>query len=877
MMRWISRRNRERDLDKEVSFHIEELTDEFARQGLDRAEARRRAILELGSSAQIKEECRDVRPLRWLEIIAADVRYALRGLRHSPAFTLTAVVSIALGIGANAAIFTLLYAALWKPLPVAEPRQLYHFQRFGSLSGADNSFSYVLFQELQQTGQDFGQMFAKSGTGLRKFGVPGGELERAVHESVSGNYFDVLRIRPAAGRTLEPSDDSPQGGNNVAVLSYAFWERRFHGDTGVLGQIVLVDERPYTVVGIARQDFRGTDAEMSVDLWTPLTAGVPKEWLLTDGAMHSNWMRLMFRLNHGAEPRQAEAALLARFRAHVEQELSPSVNLHFRTILAAERVRLRPAGSGFATTGRKYEKPLLVLMGVVALVLLISCVNVANLVLARNLARRQELGVRLALGAGRARILSQLLTESLLVALAGAVIGVALAEWASRSLLAMLPPTRIALAYDLRPDATILAFTAAVTITAALLFGAGPALQACRASSNNVSVPSVRVTGRTLPGRLLVVAQIALSLVLAAGAGLFVTTLAKLAALDPGFRTERVWTSSLIFPRAATKERKTQTTRSLTAALSAEPETLVSYSFPSVYEQGGWSGEIGFDGQKRAPGEDTEVCMFLIGPQFFEALRAPMLSGRPFAEREQASRLPVAIVNETLAKRFLPRVDALGHHLDHANSDVPREIVGVVRDIHHQGVRVTVCPTVYLPGADGQLVIRSALGPRDLLSAARTALRSIDPSVTIESVDRLQSAVDGMISQERLVAFLSAGFGALAALLAAIGLYGVMAYNTSRRTVEIGIRLALGARPAVIRTMILREATLLIGGGVLAGLPIAWALARLIKGMLFGVAPGDPMVYLGAAAVLAAAGILAALLPARRAAHLEPTNALRHQ
>src|SRR5258706_5891687 len=479
------RKDRERELNAELSFHREQQLQEYLAAGMHPVEARRRVRIEFGGTEQIKEECRDVRPVRWLETAAKDLRYAFRTLRASPLFTLTAVLSLALGIGANTAIFTLLHAALWKPLPVRDPHQIFHLLRASTNElDTDYSTSYVLYQQLSQAGASFGNLFATGSFGLRKFGLESDSAERVTGQAVSANFFSVLRIEPALGRLFEAKDDSILGGNRVAVLSHAFWTRRFQASPTILGKTIFYKETDFTVVGVAQPRFAGVEAEAPIDLWVPVTADAPKDWLNNP---HTSWLNILGRLRPGASAARAEAVFQNVFRSHVQRELFPGESSHFKAILEAQHLSLRQASSGLSTTGRKYRKPLFLLMGVVALVLLISCANVANLVLARNAARQHEITVRLALGAGRARIAGQLFTESLLLALLGAAGGVMLAAWSSRVLIAMLPQSRVQLAFDVRPDLAVLGFTAAVAAVTAILFVLAPAPRAWR---RGVRVPN---------------------------------------------------------------------------------------------------------------------------------------------------------------------------------------------------------------------------------------------------------------------------------------------------------------------------------------------------------------------------------------------------
>ena len=878
---------RRRELADEIEAHIAERVDELREAGMGEREARQRARREFGNATLYAEISREAWGWTRIERIAKDFRHALRTLRASPLFTVTAVLSLSLGIGANTAIFTLLYASLWRPLPVQDPRQIFQLVRAspGSESWAEYSYSYPLFQQLSESAEGVGEVFAKGGFGAEKFGVDGASNERVAGEAVSANFFSALGVDPLLGRVFEARDDSVLGGNHVAVLSRDFWVRRFQSNPSILGKTILYNETAYTVVGVAQPGFTGVDAEASIEVWVPLTSSVDKGWLTEPNV---NWLRLLVRLRSGVVPAQAQARFEGVFRAHLADKLLPGASPHWKPVLASQRITLRAAYSGVATTGRKYEKPLLVLLGLVALVLLIACGNVANLILERNAARQREITLRLALGAGRGRIVSQLFTESVLLAVAGAGCGVLLAAWGTRLLISFLPQASLPLAFDLRPGLVVLGFTACTAAVTAMLFGLGPALRACVANADLSLRGGQRVTGTSLGGRLLVAGQLALSLLLLIGAGLFLSTLRNLKTTDLGFRPENVVTFDLSFPKATAEDRVRQTYTRIKERLESHAGVVVaSYAWPSIYGHGGWSGGIAVEGHTAGRGEDNDVGMIAAGPGFFEAIGLGLLRGRYLNAQDQSGKLPVAVVNESFARYYFGSKPAVGRRITLAADGQPqREIVGVVRDAKHYGVRENAGRMVYVPGwkvagGESSFFIRADLNARLLSDMIRAEVTAADKIAQVEKIRPFEMDVNDMVSQERLTAALSSVFGALAVVLAAVGLYGVVAYGISRRTNEFGIRMALGAQRGDVQRLVLRQTIPLIAAGVAAGVVGAITLAHLldavISGMLYGVKPVDIAVFAGSTLLLAAVALLAALVPAKRASRIDPMIALRYE
>src|SRR6266566_4168887 len=633
-----------RELDEELGEYLEMATDEKMKQGMSRQDALRAVRLERGSLEVSKEIVRSGGWESLVETCWQDLRFAARMLRKSPGFTAVAVLTLALGIGANTAIFTLLHASLWTPLPVRDPKEIFHLMRASSQGdfAGEFSYSYPLFQQFSRIASPWGEVFATERVGSTKFGLNGVSDEREAGEAVSGNFFSVLNVGPIVGRVLEPQDDNVLGGNHVAVLSYAFWKRRFQSDASVLGRRILYEETPYTVVGIARPGFTGIEPEVSVDVWVPATPSANPNF---------NWLRLLVRLRDGVDPGRAQAMFETAFRTHVGDVLLPSASPRFKEMLEAQHVTVRPAASGLATTGRKYEKPLLVLFAVVAVVLLISCANIANLILARNAGRHHEIVVRLALGASRARVAWQLFTENLTLSLSGAFVGLLLSVWGTRVLVSLLPSSPLPMAFSLQPDYVVFGFSTGVAVATAILFGLGPALRASREKLEMTLHGGQRIIGSTWSGRLLLAGQLALSLPLLVGAGLFVDTLHNLKSSDLGFNAEHVMTFDLSYPKGTSDDRLHQACAEIKQRLESHPGVVVASYGSSVYGDGSWSGSVDVIGNP-SPGKDNDVGLISAGPGFFEAIGLGLLQGRYLNFQDQAEKPPVAVVNESFARHY---------------------------------------------------------------------------------------------------------------------------------------------------------------------------------------------------------------------------------
>ena len=877
----------EQELDDELQFHLDRHTEMQMAKGLPPEEARLEALRAMGGLTQRKEECRDMHKIRPLEIVWRDVRYGVRALKSSPLFTLVAILSLALGIGANTAIFTLMYAILWKPLPITDPGQLVQLMRT-SPRDSDNGYSWYLFRQLSEPPQPFGELIAKMAASREKFGETSECPERVVGEAVSANYFRALKVGSLRGRVFEPEDDNPSGGSHVAVLSQAFWTGRFRSDSSILGKTIYYDETPYVVVGIAEAGFAGVQPGTAVDIWVPVTAAVPTNELQ---AKLGGYLRVFARLNTNAGTGAAQDAWNARFRAYMTRDVLPRYPVQDRRDLEFERIALRPARSGLAGLLQQYQKPVFLLMGIAALVLLISCANIANLVQARNASRRREFELRTALGASRGRVISQLLTESLLIALSGAGAGIALAAVAARALIAMLPRSSAPLTLDGRPDGAVLGFTMAVAGITAILFGLLPALRSSRTGADTNLRTGSRVTGSSLMGRALVVGQMALSLILLIAAGLFLGTIRNLQATDLGFRPERITVFDVSFPRGTDSHQIRQAYARILAQLKNAPGVVaVSHVWPSVFSRGRWQRGIVVEGRPFLPNQRDFACGVSVGPEFFETLGMSLVAGRFLNARDQISAAPAMVVNESFVSAYFAGVSPLGRRVvvDGAPSQ-HWEVVGVVRDAKHYGVREKVCRTTYLPADQapnsnaytaqgfGSFLIRTSANLPSTAQQVHAAISIAGSGVQVEAIQPLEAAVDDMVNQEHLLAVLSSVFAALALVLAAIGLYGVMAYGVSQRISELGIRMALGATGGDVQWLVLKQTAQLVLIGVGTGIAAALPLARLTSSLLYELEPGDGVIYAASALVLIAAGALSGYLPALQASRVDPLVALRRE
>ncbi|HLX08927.1 MAG TPA: ABC transporter permease [Thermoanaerobaculia bacterium] len=924
-------------LDEELRFHLEMQARDLAARGMGAEEARRAARLALapgGSTEPLRQAVRAQGGLPALETLGQDLRYALRMLRKSPGFTAVALLSLALGVGTNCAIFSVVDALLLKTLPVAGAERLVVFARVDG--GARNRlFSYPAWRLLQQAAPVCSGVMAVTNefTAVVRPLAPTpstapetpqtpqtAAMETAQAELVSGNFFSLLGVGMAAGRAYTAAEDTVPGGHPLAVISYGYWQRRFGRDPRVIGQAIAVNGLPVTVIGVARNGFHGPFAEAAPDLFLPVTLREAAKYqggMDTDGPempgrpiweqVNDSWLELLAQRRQGVSVAQASAALNVLFQRDKEARLTTRTEANDRQELQAETLAIEPAARGLSRLRLTLTQPLLILMAVAGLVLLIACANLASLLLARADRRHKEMALRLGIGAGRGRLLRQLLTESLLLAGLGAVLGVACAGWGSRLLLGLVSRNADPIPLDVALDWRMLAFALGVALATGIGFGLAPALQATRvdlAASMKEGAGAIGAAGgagggggRGRGGRLgwvLVAAQIGLSLLLLIGAGLFVRSLQNLMAVDTGFARDGVALVTMN-PRllGADDARLTALYPRLVERLEAVPgvrsASLASFRLLSGSS---WEENIALPGYAPRPGEDMDVQLRVVTPHYFATLSLPLAAGRAFTARDRQGAPRVAIVDQAMARRFWPRearagaAALLGRRFGFgpATSSRDLEIVGVARDARSIRLGDAPPPTAYLPVAQRlaplfELEVRTAGGagppPPGLAAALRRAIAEVDPNLPVFSILGIDEQLARSLARERAVARLIGFFGLLALGLAAIGLYGVMSYSVARRTSEIGLRMALGASRGQVLGLVMRETARLTAAGVAAGLIAAAATTRLAASQLFGLSAWDPATLAAATLAMVAVALAAGFLPARRAADTYPMAALR--
>jgi predicted permease len=871
------------ELDEEVGLHLQMMEEEFRRRGMSDAEAMAAARREFGGVAHAKEAYRDQRGFPWLESFAKDVRYALRGLRRSPGFTAAAVISLALGIGANTAIFSLFHTLMLRMLPVAHAEQLVSIHRTGGWG--TGTVSLPLYREIAGRADLFNGVIATNGVNKVRFtSQPGDREEFTQREYVSGNYFQVLGIQPVIGRLFTGEDNRVPGGHPLAVLSYDLWRNHFAADSAVLGRTVVVDEQPLTVIGVAAPGFHGVAPERHTEVWVPFMMShfgqlmSPNMW----------WLMPLARVRPEVPRPRLRAALDVLMQQQLKTIYGERYDAAFRRKALAQRLEIRAGSVGLSMLREHFGKPLGVLLGLVALVLLAACVNLANLLLARGAARQKEIAMRLSLGATRARLVRQALTETLLIAAAGSAMGIGLATWGVRAISGFLPE-EAGNPFSSAPDLAVLAFTVAISLGSALLFGLGPALGSTAVNpAVGLRSGSVDRAGRPALRRVLVVVQVAFSVVLVALAFLFGHSLLALRSVDLGFRNQSVIAFNLDFPRLW-KAGFHQPQDQLMKTLAATPGIYsVSCAFPGMFGGGSSDGTIRVPGSERTATEPVDVDITHVAPRYFETIGAA-LQGRDFERNDTEGVVKVAVVNEAFVREFLPgesHPEARWLSFDDSKPEGGERtsIVGVVRDIRQDGIQEKIAPRVYLPfGQKDELtfppdiLVRTALPPAAVQAIVRRELPRLGSGIAVADWGTIRQRIDDSIFETRLLAALGGFFGVLALLLAAVGLYGVMSYGMAKRQGEIGIRMALGARRTDVVGMVLGDALLLVSAGLILGFPLAWAAARAVHSLLFGIAAVDPLAFGGTGGVLIAVALAAAFLPARRAASIDPMRALRHE
>jgi len=826
-----------------------------------------------------------------------DFRFALRTLRRAPGFTLLAILSLALGIGANTAIFSLVYQVVLRSLPVRNPASLVSLESNDYNVGwtrRDNNytvFSYPMYQALRDRNQVFSGLIGRSSFPATL--ASHGEAVRATAEVVTGNFFDVLGVRPAIGRLLLPADDAP-GQDPVIVLSYAFWRDHLGADPGVLNSRVSVNNRPALVVGVAPRGFRSLLTGGDPDFFAPV-AMIP---VISPGwdrnqQPDSYWLNVIGRLRPGVTRRQADAVLSPLFQAEWRAEIPriKDVTQEARQKLLAKPLTVKPAAEGLNALRSQWQDPLVVLLGMAGLVLLIACANVANLLVARAASRQREIAIRLAVGASRWQLVRQLMVESGLLAAAGGSLGLFLSGDLTAGLLALLPADAAGGWLTPQVDVRLLAFSAALAVLTGLLFGLAPALHAMRPGV--APVLKEQTAGMTASGSQsrfrqgLMIAQISISLLLLVGAGLFTRSLLNLVHSDPGFRADHL-IAFTIDPSLSgyTQERRLALFRELEQRLRGLPGvTAASRAQFLPFGGWGWGNGVKAPGSRNASQQYVDCGENSAGPGFFSTLGIPLLAGREFDANDTATSAKVAIINQTFARFLFESANPIGRHIIIGSSDTDAQIVGVVQDSKFGDLREKAGRFLYQPYAQAgddftrqsAFFVRTRGGEQTSMAAVRAAVKQLDRNLPVERLTSMSVLIGDSIYTDRLMATLAIAFASLAAILAAVGLYGTVSYSVTRRTKEFGIRLVLGAEPGALLLSVMREVGRLMVIGVAVGLPLSFALGRLAESQLFDVRSYDPWVILGALLLIAVVGLSAALAPAVRAMRIEPLRALRYE
>jgi predicted permease len=870
------------DIEREMAFHMAERADDLVAAGMSEADARREARRRFGNPSVQKERTRDADVMTWLESVGADVRYALRALRASPGFALVATLSLGLGIGANTAIFSLLDAVVLRTLPVEHPEELVAIT-LGTGDKASTVVTNPIWEQIRDRQDVFSGVFAYGSTTFNL--ASGGEVRRATGVWVSGDYFSTLGVRPAMGRLLTRTDDV-RGCPPVAVLGYGFWQTAFGGSREAIGKTISLDRTPHVIVGVTGPGFSGITVGEASQVFVPLC--------LRPGLdARSNWFaHIIGRPKPGVTPSQvaarASALAPAVFDATVPEKWGVAQKAEYRK----NTLGVRSAANGLSYVRRQYQRALTVLMAAVALVLLIACANVANLLLARAAVRGREMAIRLAIGAARRRLVRQLLTESVLLAGLGALVGIAFARWGNAVLVGLLSRSTDPISLDLGVDAKVLTFTLIVAVTTGMLFGLAPAWRGTRVDPQ----VALKANGRGIAeghsrftmGKALVVGQIALSLVLVIGAGLLLGSFRKLTTLDPGFQREGVLVVNVDLENSGYGAAMYGAVhRDLLTRFRAMPGVLAAAASDITPISGTlWNDIIKVDGYVEKSMEDNLVYFNEVTDRFFDAMGTPLLAGRDFDERDRPTSPPVAIVNETMARKFFRGASPLGKQYRvvlHDSLGPPIDIVGVVKDAKYRELREDILPTVYLAKAQNpkasayaEYELRTTGPAAALIPGVKRTIATVNKSIAVE-LTPLSQQLDASLTRDRLLATLSGFFGALALLLAVVGLYGTLSYSVARRRNEIGIRIALGAAQRRVMQLVLTEVARMVIVGVALGAVIAVMSTRLVTSLLYGLSPSDPATMIASVVVLAAVALGAGALPAWRASRVDPITALRDE
>ena len=895
----------ENDLEEEIRAYEVLLSEEKMRAGMAAEEAQREARREMGGADQIKQRVRDIRAGALVDRVIQDVRYALRTLVKNPAFSTVAILTLALGIGANTAMFSLLNQVVLRLLPVSHPEQLVIVKETGNHYGNSygaNTISWPMFEDLRDNNQIFSGMFCRFPAS-----VTIGDGDRAAQipaELISGSYFPILGVGATLGRTIAPDDDAVPDSSPVVVLSYSFWKSYFDGDRKIVGRTIVLNSQAMTVIGVAQPGFDGVEMGAPAKVFVPImmkTEMTPHSDGLKDRRRRLSWVTAYGRLKPGVSIAQAQLSLQALLHGILEMEaqqpeFTRSATAEDRQVFLRNRIELLPGSDN--KLRESMRRPLWLLVALTGAVLLLACANLANLLLARATAREREFALRLAIGASRARIVRQLLTESLLLSAAGAAVGMALAFLADRVLLRIYLPADAAADFVVSPipDGRVLAFAVGAMLLTSLAFGLLPAV---RGSRTEITLSLKDRSGALSSGgisfrRMLVGIQVALSLLLLVGAGLFVRTLRNLENLGPGFPTDHLLTFRIDPSLNGYSDEQTKSFyQRLNVNLQTMPGvTSVGFSTMPLLKGSAWQNAIVGKDFEGAPIEEQPV-LCEVGPGYFATLGIPIVAGRAFATQDDvgprgAGYYSSAVINETFARKYFPGREPIGQRFGLVNEMVPVnpeeiQVIGVIPDKKYRDLRESPPAQAYFPYFQGphfrfmNIYLRTQSDPLQIEDQLLERMRQFDSHVPVVGLQTVNEQIGFSLRTERLVASLSGVFGGLATLLAVIGLYGVMAYVVTRRTREMGIRIALGALRSDVIAMVMREVFILIGTGLAAGFLLALALANLIRSQLYGLKPRDPLTLIGSAIVLSLAAGFAGFLPALRASGVDPTTALRQE
>jgi predicted permease len=898
-IRMLFHRNRfQSDLEEEMRLHLDLREQEQREAGLSHQAAHQAAYLKFGNPTAIKEMSHTTWGWNWLEDFFEDIRYGFRSMLRSPALTAVALLSLALGIGANTAIFSFLDAVMLRSLPVRDPSHLALFGEGNDAGETDDYgsttwYSYPFYRQIQQKNAVFSNVAAISSTQNRVHGTIDGrdDVEEMRVQLVSGTYFSTLGVQPFIGRALSDDDDNSEGDHPVVVVSYAWWKRVLAGDPVVLNRKIKLGTTLFSIVGVAPAEFFGTKVGEAPDLWVPtsMMKSVPPG---ANGYKNDFYqsMYILGRLKPGVTREQATANVNVLYQQITRAFPDANLNPRNTANLNKAHVVLTPMTTGLSSLRHRFSDPLKILMGVTALVLLIACANIANLLLARSTARAREFAVRQALGAGHMRLVRQLLTESLLLAVLGGLLGVGLAAFADRLLLRMISGGADMIPLDVSINFRLLLFNLAITVATALLFGIVPALRGTRVELTDALKDGrgpASGTSRSPIGKVLIVAQVAISLVLTVGAILFIRSLVNLTNVDTGFNREgvlRLEVDSNVLGLKSDDPRMIAMFQQIEERVRALPAVKAASFASFVFGQGSWNTGIRISGMEA--NEHANVKHNVIGNDYFATLQIPLLAGRTFGPKDTSTSHRVAIISEGMAKDlFPPGVNPIGHHyyttLD-PRPDADIEVIGIVKDVKFQSLQepqqyIDYLPNPQHPWGYGGLAVRYTGDFNIISNEVQHAIHSINHTLPISRITTLDEQVARSITNQRLVAQLSAFFGLLAVFLSCIGIYGLMSYIVSRRTNEIGIRIAIGASRADVRWLVMREIVLLVAIGTAVGIPVAMAGSRLVANMLFGMS-GVNWISLAASVVgLLLVGLIAGYLPAQRASRVDPMVALRYE